>query len=432
MVLWWTACVGVGPDTSIERPEDTAEAAVTPAPDLNVVVVLVDTLRADHLSLYGRSVENAPELDAWASGGMVFEQAVSQNGWTVPSVASLFTSLYTGCHDALFFDDNARIDGDELRSGLDTLAEVFDAAGYDTAALLKSVVITEERGFAQGFDTFESVAGYRDWNTSAEELTDAALSWLEERDQDPFFLYLHYMDPHSSYWAPEPYYELFDQGTGSSVTGEHTQVTAFKAGTESFDDADLERLHALYDGEIAYLDSQLGRLFGQLEALGHAEDTLVVLTADHGEAFYEHQNWLHEHLFQENVHVPLAIVGPGVTSGRVAGWVQVMDVAPTVVSQAGLDVPESWAGRDLGSALVGGEVPGGAVYTQYTENWAMIRQDGIKGYFTASSGVLYDLEADPGETTNIRDDHEATYDELWSAVDAINVACQAFSDAVDG
>ena len=386
-------------------------AAPAHAEKPNVIVILVDTLRADHLEPYGYGKDVSPNVAKWASEAVVFDNAISQNAWTVPSVATLLSGVYPQAHKCLMFEEGKEVEMDTLSDDQDMLAEQFKAAGYTTSAIVKTKVIAAERGFGQGFDSYTFVPGSQAWGPAGQELTDATIAWLDKQ-ADPFFLYLHYMDPHSPYQAPGDYFEKYASGSGSTLTGSHEEVRAFKTGGATPSDADIERLYALYDGEIAYWDVQFGRLLDALEAQGKADNTVIVLTADHGEQFGEHGGWFHEHLYQENIHVPLAISAPGAKARHIDTRVQQMDVAPTVASLAGVEHGQHWQGRDLAKAVAGAKAPEGDSYAEYAHKKTLISPDGYKIILGEGGDLMYDLNKDPGETKNIVATEAATFNEL--------------------
>jgi len=392
MLTFMLACAG----------PSAGDSAPTPLPDpepRSVVLVLVDTLRADHLAPWGYDRPTSPHIQAWARDAVRFEQAIAPNAWTVPAVSSLWTGLYASAHGVLSYSGDARLDDDQVPEALTTLPELFQDAGFQTHGLVKSPVVRADRGHGQGFDALETVAGKVDYDTSGEELTDAALGWLETRQPggDPFFLYLHYMEPHTHYIAPGPYYDAFDEGSDSTLVGTHAEVKGFLDGTSTATDADVARLNALYDGEIAYLDDQLGRLFDHLASTGLDRETVVVLMGDHGEQFGEHDSWIHGDLYQENLHVPLIVRVPGLPGRTVPGWVQSFDVTATLAGLFALDPVEDWHSRDLGAALIGESVPDEPVFFEYAHERGVITQDGWKYLWDAGAPHLFDLAADPDE-----------------------------------
>ncbi len=309
------------------------------APPANVVVVLVDTLRADHLGCYGYSRPTSPNIDRLAAGGYVFEEAVAQSSWTSPSVASLFTSVYPSRHGVVDF-------GAKLTGVHATLAQEMQRRGRGTAAISANMAfVIPDRGFALGFDRFEvakrrarpgeeSDAIFRQVPENAEVVTTMALAALDELAGSPFFLYVHYIDPHAPYDAPPPYRDRFLEpeaaGTGRRLFGASGVVVA-GAG-------DVPALTALYDAEIAYTDAQIGRLLERLEADRLLDDTIVVVTSDHGEELHDHGGFSHgTTLYREQVQVPLVVRLPGGRRGerRVTDPVELVDVGPTLLELLG-------------------------------------------------------------------------------------------------
>ena len=369
----------------------------SPASGPDVVVVLVDALRADRLGPWG-ATGPTPAVDAFAAEAVVFDGAIAPSAWTVPSVASLMTGLHPQSHRVLKHRSGAGIELDTLSPELLTLAEVFDAAGYRTGALLKSRWIDAEHGFAQGFDEFRWVPGDRASGQSAAELTAAAVEWLgRSRGSTPVFLYLHYMDPHSPYQAPEP---RLDPALlrASEMDGSHEGVARFKEGEAVPTEADVALLRARYDAEVHYLDQQLGELF---EVLG--DEAVVALVADHGEQLHEHGGWFHEHLWQENLHVPLVVRAPGLEPGRVEGWVSTVGLGATLVELAGLQPPPSWEGRSLVDEARAGRARSEPVFAEYGAGRAVLLGH-RKLILAEGDPALYDMAADPGERVALEPD----------------------------
>jgi len=397
-------------------PEDPASEIEAQTP--NVIIVLIDALRADRTGPYG-FLERATtaNLDAFAADSVVFERAVSQNGWTVPSVASLFTGVYPQTHGVLsFVDPKAHIAGggdgaepvmmDAMSMDHRTLAEQFADAGFATAAILKSDVINAGRGFEQGFEHFEFLAKKpKDRLDTGAQMTDATIRWLDGRsgDERPFFLYLHYMDPHTSYIAPEPYYSKYSTDFDSDLDGNHGPIVAFnEEGSPPPTADDIGKLKALYDAEIEYWDVQFGRLMDHVEASGLADETIVVVTADHGEAFWEHELFEHRAVFQENIHVPMIFRVPGAAPARIGEWVQMMDIGPTVADLAGVEKGPHWVGFSHADAIrTGAPVAEQPVSSEWANERTLITPDGLKILLGHGDARLYDLATDPGEQENL-------------------------------
>lgn len=352
-----------------------------------VLLVVVDTLRADRLGCYGADRPGiSPRIDALAASGQRFTHAISPAAWTVPAVASLLTGQHPEAHGVLRFRAGESIGQDVLDPRFDTLAERFQAAGYRTGALLKTGVVSEDHGMAQGFDHFAVVPGATASGRSAEELTDAALRWVAQNGGQPWFLYAHYMDPHTPYAAPPP-----RRYAPEGADGGHARVRAYKRGERTPTPADRAELLALYDEEVSYVDAQIGRLIDGLPA-----GTVLALTADHGEQLGEHGGWLHEHLWEENVAVPLIFSGPGVVAGEVRGPVSTVHVGATLLGLAGLP-GELGVGRSLASE--GDRGPVRSVYAEADAIW----QGSNKRIADARLGApkVFDLGVDPGELVDL-------------------------------
>jgi arylsulfatase A-like enzyme len=391
-----------------------------PRPTLrNVVIVCIDTLRADHLSAYGYRRQTTPSLDALARRGELFEHASSTAPWTVPSVGSLLTSLYPGQHGAAVAGEVRQLDEQtpaQLRPEIETLGDILHAAGFRTALLSGNPYLWGR--FQRGFDT--AVADHQ----TAGELTDRAIAWLRRQPRKPFFLYLQYMDLHQPIAPPPAYASHFPVSLGGERGAEHADWSFDRQSDLADPEFRRFRAHkiALYDGALLYVDSEIGRLLDALERLGRRDDTLVVVAADHGEEFWDHAEaerqmggdprgvWGigHGHtLYQELLHVPLVVAGPGWDDGRrVPCGVSLLDVAPTVLAALGLPPRPAMRGASLARYLPdegdsAGACAPAAVAAESTaygpdarslvwSGWKLIERDG-------TGPALYDLGADPGE-----------------------------------
>ena len=424
---------------SVPDPVDTVETGdpleelTAGLPDKpNVLLVLTDTLRADRTSVYGHERDTTPWLNSWAEDAIVFEQALSANAWTPPSVSALFTGLYTSAHGVTALGLNAPSDDAVLASHHITLAELFQSAGYQTGAIVKSPVPRAEAGFDQGFNSMVTVDGKQAHSTSGEELVAAAKEWLgtHANASEPFFLYTHFMEPHAPYIAPEPYFEMHDEGYDSTVTGSYSQVLDFRNGNETFTNEDVLRLRALYDGELTYWDQQIQSLVGYLTELNVQEETIVAFVGDHGEQFYEHGDWFHGALYQENIHVPLIVQIPGVSGRRVEGPVQMIDLTPTLAGLCGLEEVPHWQARSLASAMVTGETGSEPVYFEYGDDLGLLRQDGMKVSGVKGKAKLFDLSVDPTEQNDLSDDpaYQDLLDEMKAEVLSILTSSRALAN----
>lgn len=341
-----------------------------PEPRLpDVVLVLVDTLRADRLGCYGHPGGLSPAIDRIASEGALFEQVMAPAPWTQPSIASLFSSYYPEVHGVLDYGEayRALYDGQEklavFEDSFATLAERLTDAGYATAAFVANPFILEEFGFAQGFAHFESNFALN--TTPGSTVNEAALAWLGQRDPDrPVFLFLHYMDVHGPYDAPpEILGPLLDEVETSPEKLRLTDAQQKSLGylarlpTVYNDLARHERLGvyreywaARYEAGVRQADRHIGELGRRLGDLGLWDESLVVVTSDHGEALMEHGHWDHGYsLHGPELNVPWilrlpASVPAGERVGRTAG---LLDVMPTLLELLGLPIPDGIEGRAL-------------------------------------------------------------------------------------
>src|SRR5262245_30074481 len=405
--------------------------AAAPRP-LGLVLVSVDTLGAHHLGAYGYGRKTSPNLDRLAEQGTLFTRIFSQSPWTLPSHGTMLTGFSPLVHNALDFEDT-------LPDSLPTLAERLLAQGFRTAALVggnRYSFIGAARGFDRGFEIYEHYphpprfrSGYlprfvdhvvlrqlRHHVGNGEAETDAALRWLSLRGDEPFFLWLHFYDVHSktyrlAYEAPEPWRDAFCAEAASDAQGcdaegrcASERLNAVWAGeSPQLDAEEIERLRCLYDGTIAYVDAQLGRLLEGIDRLGLRETTLVAVTSDHGEAFFEHGHPLHTHtLYDEVLQVPLILRGPGVPAGRrIDEMGGLIDLVPTLLDRLGLAQPDELQGRSL---FAGGEAPADVAVASLASGAISLRLRGFKflvvrprGAAAAGSESLFDLRSDPGE-----------------------------------
>ena len=333
-----TEPAGDGGGVVLEAPVVWADAPPAPATEppaaapaggrrANLVVYLVDTLRADRLGCYGHTRMVSPRIDRFAAGATLFENARAQSPWTLPSVASVMTGLWPPAHGV--FEDTRRLAPEAL-----TLAEALRDAGYQTAAVVTNGFATGDYGLDQGFDELTLIKG-----GESRLAHDTALAWLETRDPErPFFLYLHTLDPHQPYLPPEELRRRFAPESEALWQ----QIVAEPARQHWEPSAEVvAQLLALYDAEIAQNDASFGATLDALERAGLYEDALIVFLSDHGEEFYEHQAWTHaSNLYREALNVPLIVKLPGQQEGRrVAELAQHIDLMPTLLGALGIGEP---------------------------------------------------------------------------------------------
>lgn len=315
----------------------------------NVLLVSIDTLRADHLGCYGYVRDTSPNLDALAERGVVFENAFSTSPWTLPGHMSIFTSLYPSFHK---LESTSR----RLDPSVPTLTESVKALGYRTSAFVMTVLLAKHWGFGKGFDFF-----YRHQEVvRAEKQTSTAIDWLDwhlfnqrhRQEPEAFFLFVHYYDPHETYSPPEPFLSMYTEGYDGPLSPDD-QVTAMFAERAFPTPGDYEYVVGLYDGEIRYTDQEVGRLLQRLETLELLDEMVVIVTSDHGEEFKEHGSMGHQSTVQvEQLRVPLIFAGPGFPAGaRIRSQVSLVDVYPSLAGLLGADLPEHAQGTDLRTLL---------------------------------------------------------------------------------
>lgn len=376
----------------------------------NVILVLVDTLRAENLSLYGYHRPTSPRLEELAASAAVFLEARSQAPCTFPSA----NSILTGEFPQAFLGQSGGAMG--LPAGQRSLAEILGAHGYRTAAVSASPIVrkTPSRfnpggGFDRGFDQFDEECLWR----GAECVNAAALRWIDTAgpSSTPFFLYLHYLDPHGPYRPPADHPRRFapsgyQGGPGVDEGDPNPTAKSAEAGTAP-SSADLEHLKALYDDEIAYFDARFGELVDALAARGLLDRTLLVLVADHGEEFFEHGHMKHCHtLFDTETRTPLLVRPPGgLAAGlRLPGDAANLDVVPTVLDYLGLP-PAPLPGISLRARI---EVRAGdrSEPPPTFSAWGSLRSVTSGGWklvydLATERFSLYDLTSDPGETADL-------------------------------
>ena len=321
----------------------------------NVLWICVDVLRADRLGAYGYPRPTSPRLDQLAQDGARFERAYAQTSWTKPSVPSYLTSSYPVEHRVLegsTKDQAGRIVSDVLGEEWSTAAELFRDAGWHTGAFVTNAQLRSFLGFDQGFDVYAEELG------SAREINAELLEWIDDIDE-PFFAYLHYIDVHWPY-RPEPEHLAHFPAPPTELDlvgpGAPSLLDRINAGRVAVDDDDRAALSAAYDGTVRQVDEAIAAVLEELARRGLADDTIVVVSSDHGEELFEHGTAGHGRSLRDTlVHVPLVLAGPGIAPGRVVRTpVESIDILPTLLGLASLAVPERLRGRDF-SALLGAE-----------------------------------------------------------------------------
>lgn len=445
----WVDAAGQAGSGTAAKPR-LASVAGGDAPRPNVLLITIDTLRADQLGCYGHPFVKTPALDAFAAQGARFTMHLVQEPQTNPSHCSMFTGMYPS-------SSGVRIHMvDKLPYSLDTLATVFNKAGYATAGLYSWMSFDSQySNFQRGFDVYQDLtlnkpgllsnplvkqlaANYRvaeqylvapmEFSTLSglnaqvesaskgrgDQTTDAAIAQLQAFGQKPFFMWLHYFDPHYPYAPPGQFSSLYDPDYRGSLTGDIATVDAILAGKLQPAGADLQRLVSLYQGEISYLDSHIARLFTSMDQLGLTQNTVVAVTGDHGESFAEHTqfeedgNIFHpKSLYNAEGRVPLLLrYPPSVKAGTVVNVpTQAVDLFPTLLDMAGQPVPGQSEGASAVGVLAGSDnglqrlafanMPDFVFTAVASPRWKLIQNN------ASGQRRLYDLAADVNETQDV-------------------------------
>lgn len=318
----------------------------------NVLLLTVDTLRADRLGCYGYERPTSPTMDGIAKSGVRFDQAYAPRGATWPSLTTLHTGQYPLTH-------GVRNNGEVLRPDHRTLASLLKEEGYATAAFLSNYRQARHNGFDTVWGIEDEIAGLKHvqpqyvWD---EAITERGLEWLEAHGGEPFFLWLHYMDPHEDYLPPRPFDKAFVEGKyEGDVTGKAQSLMNITLGQEVTEE-DLDHIQSLYDGQILSTDGMIARVLQALEKFGVRENTLIVLTSDHGEELFDHNRYFFHaaSIYDSSLRVPLVFEHPnllpqGVT---VSTPVELSDVTPTLIRLLGIELPGGAAARLDGEDLV--------------------------------------------------------------------------------
>lgn len=420
------------------RPSASIAAGTTMAPlpnagATNLLLITVDTLRADHTSTYGYSRETAPNLSALAGRGVRFGRCITQRTNTAASVATLMTGLYPPTNRTL----NNR---DLLQNFNFTMAELFRDEGFRTAAFVTVPVVGPRFNFDQGFEQFNMLAFRIPEDELAESriVNRSAFNWLTNNAGNRFFLWLHYKDPHSPYLVPEKYKGLYLDDPKARAPGKNEMLMQ---GTEEARRENARYFISQYDAEIRFIDENLGRLFEKLEELGLWERTLVVLTADHGEGLGEHGEYFAHggNCYEPTAGVPLIFIHPALPEGRlVTDTVSLVDVLPTLREFFGFGIAPGLQGQSLVGLLTGqpgssarpyhftiGSYRNGYQTHAVTTSRHKLILEAKQGWVATDLAMerllriwtgdpllntyrcrvtgyeLYDLEADPGETKNL-------------------------------
>ena len=368
----------------------------------SLLLIVVDTLRVDHLGYAGYGRPTSPVIDTFVASAVNYRAATTQATWTVPSMATLMCSVYPFNHRMQFGPGDTG-DWHGLAAELHPLAEVLGDRGFKTAALVGNPILRPKLGLDRGFDRYEQMSDEKVVAEAARQLA----RWGDERS----FLYLHLLGPHPSLDPPAPFGTMFGQPADEIPPGglSYQHVRA-QSGSRR---AAYERWYRdLYDADIRYTDKLLGDLLAYLDVTGRLEDTVVVLTSDHGEHLFDHGYLGHGmSVYEPLAHVPLAIHVPGQPAGTVDEIVELVDLAPTLLDALDVPQPRAW---NWDGQVIGGDASDGLAFCEQGTRQS-VRDQRYKLIVDRSTGVetLYDLAEDPGETRDAGVVQPAIRDGLW-------------------
>lgn len=386
--------------------QDGAKIAGNGEAAQNVVIYLIDTLRYDKLGIYNpKSSVPTPNIDAFAKDATLYEAAYDPENWTKPSTATILTGLYPETHQA-------KTDEAKLPASAKMISEQLKENGFKTGSFIANGYVSDAFGFKKGWDFYTNYIR-EEKNTDAENLVKDSLAWIDQQKGQRFFAYIHTIDPHVPYGAPGEWKEKFFKGgkydgpIKPQATGE--QLADIKTGKLEINERDKRYLEALYDGEVAYNDSEFGNLIKGLKERGLYDNTLIVVLVDHGEEFWDHGSVGHGHsVYEELVHSPLILRYPGkIAAGRrLPQVVSVADVVPTVLDVLGVKPMEGIEGYSFADTFDGtGDPHPRAGVSDFLFRKKSIRVGRYHWITVGRHGELYDVEKDPQEKKNLINDH---------------------------
>lgn len=397
---------------------------------MKVILLVIDTLRADHLGCYGYRRDTSPNIDRLAKEGVIFKNAYPTDVPTQPSFTSMFTGLRGIQVGIVSHSENENLD-----EKIPCFPEILSRKGITTAAV--STLYMMRRWFARGFRYYMNpVAGIRRrlQQVDAEEINAMALPWIKEHRDEDFFIFIHYWDPHALYLPPEPYRRLFYDGNENDPSNHSLDVlknqpvwpfTKRHLDAIEKDITDIEYPIAMYDGEIRYVDDNVRELINLLKDLRILDETAIILTSDHGESLGEHHFYFdHCDVYETTVHVPLIIRYPvAISSGKkVNSLVQsTISVAPTILNLFRIETPKHMEGKDLIKLANGEETGWKEIYVNQglwtgkrairTERWKLIKTLD-KAFWETPNIELFDIKNDPEEIENLASEEPEIVDEL--------------------
>lgn len=400
---------------------DTTQAILSRQPTLeksedpyNIILITISSLRADHIGCLGYDKNTTPNFDSFAKQNILFKNTFATSSWMMPAYGSIITSLYPGTHGATHINKT-------LSHKNITLAEILARNGFHCAGFCCNPRLSREKGFDQGFHLYDDYSAEIIMETLAPEnrtsfdinktrtndlINDAVISWLKNNTAYPFFLFVHYYDNHWDYLPPHPYDKTYDPNYQGPIDG--TNISNEPLYSNPPAQEDLQHIIALYDGEIKQTDKDLGELLEFLKQTGLMHNSIIIVVADHGEQFYEHGHTSHHGIYDELIHIPMAIAVPekNQTPRVINSLASQLDLLPTILDYLKLPIPEHCRGKSLRPLISGrqnrlrdfifAEYTGGAApdcYALRTNAYKLIKQNG--------KNFAYLLKNDPLEQHRI-------------------------------
>ncbi len=426
------ACGSSDPENGDEAPV-SGDGSAGPASAYNVLLISLDTLRADHLHVYGYERKVSPRIDDFAAKAVRFERAYSHAPWTAPAHASMLTSLYPTALGIERFPETGSI-----ADRVETMAEFFKAHGYSTHAVTEGGYVHARFGFDQGFDYYFQSAKHVDHGVKE------AIKWIDKHGQERFFFFFHTYDVHR-YAPPDEYYRKFSRKASPRLATDPDlarKVQSFKNEefVSSLTDDDLSFLIDLYDASIFWVDRHVGILLEYLDRKGLLSKTVVAVTSDHGEEFIERGRTGHGYShYEEQISIPMIIHHPDIEPGVRKTMFRHIDLLPTLAEAVGLQSRPEWLGESLYLCLKNGDSAAGADKRfNFSEcghspfkaiqslRWKLIASD------DAGKAWLYDLKGDPGELNEMQDENEDIVRQLGMLMGKINKANITLKSAFGG
>jgi arylsulfatase len=415
----------------------TADELREHASGMNVLLVFLDAANASHFSYMGYEHQTTPNIDLLAEDSVVFTDAYAQASATPLSMYSMMTSRYPLLEEEQYPESGelAAI----ITDAMPTLATWASERFLSRSAFVANGWLREELGFHHGFSTFEKVfdsvppkQGVR-----ANLITDRFLAWADNEPDGPWLSWLHYLEPHLPYTPPEPWFSMFDPEYRGYTDGTAPTLLPFRKRTPR--PTMRRNTTALYDGNLAWVDSEFGRVVAELKRRGEWDRTIVVVTSDHGEAFWEHGVRGHgTHVYEEFVRIPLIIRVPGLAARRITESVELIDLTPTLLDLASVFVPDgSTAGQSLVGVMAGEESPSVPAYFRNHKNGHLelgVRRGPLKFhfYFDGDREELFNLDTDPGEKQSLVTEAPPTPPEVHTLVAGLRDLLEQWIRSKDG